>query len=88
LNKAYAAEWCAQYQYWLAGQWASGINADAVSSRLTTQSADELMHAQRFANRIIELGREPEMEFANLPKVGGCGYKARSFSPTTLSFLF
>lgn len=54
----------------------SGINADAVSSRLTIQSADELMHAQRFANRIIELGGEPEMDFASLPKVGGCGYKA------------
>ena len=34
------------------------------------------MHAERFANRIMELGGEPEMDFANLPKVGGCGYKA------------
>jgi bacterioferritin (cytochrome b1) len=40
----------------LAAHWVSGINADAVSSRLTTQSADELVHAERFANRIIELG--------------------------------
>jgi len=87
LNKAYADEWCAHYQYWLAGQWASGINADAVSSRLTTQSADELMHAQRFANRIIELGGEPEMDFANLPKVGGCGYKAPPKEPGNLKQL-
>ena len=62
LNKAYADEWCAHFQYWLAAHWVNGINADAVSSRLTTQSADELMHAERFANRIIELGGIPEMD--------------------------
>jgi len=76
LNKAYADEWCAHYQYWLAAHWVSGINADAVSSRLTEQSADELVHAERFANRIIELGGEPEMDFASLPDVAAGGYKA------------
>jgi len=69
LNKAYADEWCAHFQYWLAAHWVSGINADAVSSRLTTQSADELMHAERFANRIIELGGVPEMDFAKLSRL-------------------
>ncbi|MGI0055968.1 MAG: ferritin-like domain-containing protein [Nitrosarchaeum sp.] len=76
LSKAYADEWCAHYQYWLAAHWVNGINADAVSSRLTTQSADELMHAERFANRIIELGGHPVMELEKITKVGGCGYKA------------
>ena len=66
LSKAYADEWCAHYQYWLAAHWVNGINADAVSSRLTTQSADELMHAERFANRIIELGGHPVMELGNI----------------------
>ena len=84
LNKAYADEWCAHFQYWLAAHWVSGINADAVSSRLTTQSADELMHAERFANRIIELGGMPEMDFAKLSKVGGCGYKAPPKEPSDL----
>ena len=32
LNKAYADEWCAHYQYWLAAHWVSGLNADPVSS--------------------------------------------------------
>ncbi len=76
LNKAYADEWCAHFQYWLAGQWVRGINADAVSSRLIAQSADELLHAEKFANRIIGLGGEPEMDFASLPKVAAGGYKA------------
>ncbi len=76
LNKAYADEWCAHFQYWLAGHWVSGINADAVSSRLITQSADELLHAEKFANRIIELGGAPEMDFASLPRVAAGGYKA------------
>ena len=74
LNKAYADEWLAHYQYWLAAHWVSGINADAITSRLTAQSADELLHAERFANRIMELGGEPVMDFARLTEVGGCGY--------------
>jgi bacterioferritin len=46
LNKAYADEGLAHYQYWLTAHWMSGINADAITSRLTTQSADELLHAE------------------------------------------
>jgi len=84
LNKAYADEWCAHYQYWLAAHWVSGINADPVSSRLTAQSADELVHAERFANRIMELGGEPEMDFASLPKVAAGGYKAPPKDPSNL----
>ncbi len=76
LNKAYADEWCAHFQYWLAAHWVTGINADALRSRLTTQSADELLHAEKFANRIIELGGQPEMDFASLPKVAAGQYKA------------
>jgi len=76
LNQAYADEWIAHYQYWLAAHWVSGINADAISSRLTAQSADELLHAEKFANRIMELGGTPVMDFAKLVEVGGCGYSA------------
>ena len=75
LNKAYADEWLAHYQYWLAAHWVSGINADAIISRLTAQSADELLHAEKFANRIMELGGEPVMDFAKLIQTGACGYK-------------
>ena len=76
LNKAYADEWLAHYQYWLAAHWVSGINSDAIISRLTTQSADELLHAEKFANRIIELGGEPVMDFDKLLDAGQCGYRA------------
>ncbi len=34
------------------------------------------MRAERCANRIMELGGEPVMNFTELPEVGGCGYKA------------
>jgi bacterioferritin len=84
LNKAYADEWLAHYQYWLTAHWVSGINADAVSSRLTTQSADELLHAERFANRIMELGGQPVMDFAKIIEVSGCGYKAPPKDPNNL----
>jgi len=46
--------------------------------------ADELVHAERFANRIMELGGEPEMDFANLPKVAAGGYKAPPKDPSNL----
>lgn len=84
LNRAYADEWLAHYQYWLAAHWVSGINADAISSRLTAQSADELLHAEKFANRIMELGGEPVMDFAKLMQTGACGYKAPPADPNDL----
>lgn len=84
LNKAYADEWLAHYQYWIAAHWMNGINADAITSRLTTQSADELLHAEKFANRIIELGGQPVMEFSKLSEVGKCGYKAPPKNPNDL----
>lgn len=76
LNKAYADEWLAHYYYWLAAHWVSGINADAISSRLTAQSADELLHAEKFAKRIMELGGQPVMDFDKITSTAGCTYKS------------
>jgi bacterioferritin len=75
LNKAYADEWLAHYQYWLTALWIRGMDADTLRDTLTQQSADELMHAQRLGNRIIQLGGTPVMNPNKLLEASGCGYK-------------
>jgi bacterioferritin len=75
LNKAYADEWLAHYQYWLTAIWIRGMDADTLRDTLTQQSADELMHAEKLGNRIIQLGGTPVMNPNKLLEVSGCGYK-------------
>jgi bacterioferritin len=75
LNKAYADEWLAHYQYWLTALWIRGMDADTLRDTLTQQSADELMHAEKLGNRIIQLGGTPVMNPNKLLEVSGCGYK-------------
>jgi bacterioferritin len=75
LNKAYADEWLAHYQYWLTALWIRGMDADTLRDTLTQQSADELMHAEKLGNRIIQLGGTPVMSPNRLLEVSGCGYK-------------
>ena len=75
LNKAYADEWLAHYQYWLTALWIRGMDADTLRDTLTQQSADELMHAEKLGNRIIQLGGTPVMNPNKLLDVSGCGYK-------------
>ena len=75
LTKAYADEWLAHYQYWLAAQWIRGTDADALRDILIQQSNDELGHGQRIANRIIQLGGTPTMNPGKLLETSGCGYK-------------
>jgi bacterioferritin len=84
LTKAYADEWLAHYQYWLAAQWIRGIDADALRDILIQQSNDELGHGQRIANRIIQLGGTPTMNPGKLLETSGCGYKEPPSDPKDL----
>ncbi|MFQ5908895.1 MAG: ferritin-like domain-containing protein [Thermoplasmata archaeon] len=84
LQSAYADEWLAHYQYWVSAQWMRGIDADALKSVLMAQSLDELGHAQRIAARIIQLGGNPVMEFADLVKASSCGLTLPPEDPTDL----
>ena len=55
LTKAYADEWLAHYQYWLAARWIRGLDGDTLRDILIgQQSNDELGHAEKIANRIIQ----------------------------------
>jgi len=76
LNKAYADEWLAYYQYWIGAKVVVGPMKDAVVAELIQHAADELRHAGMVADRILQLGGTPLLE----PKVWldetNCGYDA------------
>jgi bacterioferritin len=59
LNKAYADEWLAQYQYWIGAQVVVGPMRDAAVKELMEHYKDENRHAQMLADRIIQLGGVP-----------------------------
>jgi bacterioferritin len=59
LNKAFADEWLAYYQYWVGAKVVSGPMKDAVIAELMQHAADELRHADMVSNRIIQLGGTP-----------------------------
>ncbi|MCS7146095.1 MAG: ferritin-like domain-containing protein [Aigarchaeota archaeon] len=84
LLKAYADEWLAHYQYWVTAQWIRGIDADTLRPLLLKQSEDELKHAEALAQRIIQLGGEPVLDFSKLLETSGCGYIAPPKDPTDL----
>lgn len=84
LTKAYADEWLAHYQYWLAARWIRGMDADTLREILIEQSKDELGHAEKIANRIIQLGGPPIMDPGKLLQISGCGYKQPPSDPNNL----
>ena len=45
LNKAYADEWLAHYQYWIGAKISKGPMKDNVNAELLQHAADELRHA-------------------------------------------
>ncbi|WP_022671220.1 ferritin-like domain-containing protein [Hippea alviniae] len=78
LNKAYADEWLAYYQYWLGAKLVKGPMKDAVITELTEHANDELRHADMVANRIIQLGGTPILEPKKWYDFTNCGYDAPS----------
>jgi bacterioferritin len=75
LNTAYSDEWLAHFQYWYMAKWIKGLDADTLRPVLEAQSADELGHAGKLAERIIQLGGRPVAHPAHLLRYCGCGFK-------------
>lgn len=69
LKAAYADEWLAHYNYLHAAQVATGLNAPQVSGMLTARAADELGHATRLGERILELGGELPTDWSDISKL-------------------
>ncbi|HOJ64033.1 MAG TPA: ferritin-like domain-containing protein [Spirochaetota bacterium] len=76
LNKAFADEWLAYYQYWIGAKVTRGPMKDALIAELTQHAADELRHADLVSNRIIQLGGTPLLNPQDWFKNTNCGYDA------------
>ncbi len=74
LNKAYADEWLAYYQYWIGAKVVAGPMKEALITELTEHAADELRHADMLALRIIQLGGTPLLKPEDWYKMTNCGY--------------
>jgi len=76
LNKAFADEWLAHYQYWVGAKVARGNMREQVVAELEEHSGDELRHAGMLADRIIQLGGVPILKPEDWYKMTNCGYDA------------
>jgi bacterioferritin len=76
LNRAYASEWLAYYQYWLGAKIIKGPMKDAVAAELLQHATEELAHAEMLANRIIQLGGTPVLEPKAWYDESPCAYDA------------
>ena len=69
LQSAYADEWLAHFNYLRAAQVVTGLNAPQVANMLTARAADELTHATRLGERILELGGTLPATWEEIPKL-------------------
>jgi len=76
LNRAFADEWLAYYQYWLGAKLVKGPMKDAVAAELLLHATEELSHADLLALRIIQLGGTPLLTPEDWYKQTHCGYAA------------
>jgi bacterioferritin len=76
LNRAFADEWLAYYQYWLGAKVVKGPMKEAVIAELLQHASDELRHADMVAARIIQLGGTPVTEPKKWYDMTSCGYDA------------
>jgi len=86
LNKAFADEWLAYYQYWTGAKIAKGMMRGQVVAELDQHAQDELRHAGMVAERIIQLGGTPLLEPQEWYKETNCGYDKPS-DPNTKKLL-
>lgn len=75
LNKAYADEWLAYYQYFIEGKVIKGIMKDAAIAELQQHATDELRHANMVADRILQLGGTPLLNPKDWFTHTNCGYE-------------
>ena len=76
LNKAFADEWLAYYQYWIGAKIAVGPMRDGVIAELEQHATEEFGHSLLLVNRIIQLGGTPILKPEDWYKETNCGYDA------------
>ena len=78
LDRAYASEWLAYYQYWLGAKLIKGPMKNAVAAELTLHATEELAHANLLAGRILQLGGTPVLDPRQWFTLSPCPYDAPS----------
>ncbi len=86
LNKAFADEWLAFYQYWIGAKVVKGPLRGVAERELEEHAGEEFEHAEKLAERIITLGGEPILKPEEWYNVTNCGYAAPD-DPTTRSVI-
>jgi bacterioferritin len=76
LNRAYASEWLAYYQFWLGARVIKGPMKDAVIAELNLHATEELAHAVLLAGRIVQLGGTPVPDPQQWFTLSPCAYDA------------
>lgn len=76
LNKAFADEWLAYYQYWIGAQVAEGPLRPSVVAELSEHASQELDHAKKLSSRIIQLGGTPLLHPKDWLTECNCAYQA------------
>ena len=85
LNKAYADEWLAYYQYYIEEKVVKGIMKDAAIAELNQHAADELRHADMISQRILQLGGTPLLNPKEWFVHTNCGYEEpKNFDVVTI----
>ena len=74
LNKALADEWLAYYQYWVGSKVAVGRMRGIIAEELAEHAKEELAHANKLSDRIIQLGGTPLINPDQWNKEGNCSY--------------
>jgi bacterioferritin len=74
LNKAFADEWLAYYQYWIGAKVVKGPMKENLIAELIEHANDELRHADMVANRILQIGGTPILKPEEWYQQTNCGY--------------
>lgn len=69
LNRVYADEWLAHFYFLHAAHMVSGINSEEIAEVFKKSAADELGHAAKIAERIIQLGGVPVPKIEDLASI-------------------
>jgi bacterioferritin len=84
LNRALADEWLAVYQYWVGSYVIKGPMRSEIEEELKEHAKEELEHAEKLAERIIQLGGVPILNPADFSKMSNCGYEEPSQPDTKI----
>lgn len=76
LNAALAEEWLAYYQYWVGARLTEGPQRTEIEAELLVHADEELGHAVKLIDRIIQLGGAPLVDPDQWKKIARCQYEA------------